>query len=91
MSKSKGNILDPLDLIDGVDLETLLKKRTDGLMQTHLQSGIEKATRKEFPQGIEGIGTDALRFTFASLAGMPEQMAADHIRLLASTLKPLLS
>jgi valyl-tRNA synthetase len=60
--------LDPLDLIDGVDLDTLLKKRTEGLMQTHLQAGIERATRKEFPNGIEGVGTDALRLTFASLA-----------------------
>lgn len=68
MSKSKGNILDPLDLIDGVDLPTLLQKRTDGLMQTHLQSTIERATRKEFPEGIPPFGTDAVRFTFASLA-----------------------
>jgi len=68
MSKSKGNILDPIDLIDGIELEELVRKRTADMMQPQLKAKIEKHTRDAFPDGIEGYGTDALRFTFYSLA-----------------------
>ena len=81
MSKSKGNVLDPLDLIDGITLEALLKKQTDALMQTRLKKQVEAATRDNFPDGIAAFGTDALRFTFAQLATQGRDIRFDTGRI----------
>jgi valyl-tRNA synthetase len=80
MSKSKGNILDPLDLVDGIGLEDLVAKRTTGLMQPQMAAKIEAATRRQFPSGIEPVGVDALRFTFLALASTGRDIRFDAAR-----------
>ncbi len=81
MSKSKGNVIDPLDVIDGITLDELLQKRTDNMMQPHLALKIAEATKKQFPDGIPAYGTDALRFTFAAQASTGRDVRFDLHRI----------
>ena len=81
MSKSKGNIIDPLDIIDGIDLKSLIEKRISGLMQPKMEEKIKNQTIKEFPEGIKPYGTDALRLTFCSLASGSREVRFDFKRV----------
>jgi valyl-tRNA synthetase len=81
MSKSKGNVLDPLDIIDGIDLESLVLKRTSNLMLKSVKDKVTKATHKQFPEGIPAFGTDALRFTYCSLASTTRNVRFDMGRV----------